>query len=279
MSNEIQKTSSAASIMESVLVKGDLSKLTTEERNQYYTKVCESLGLNPLTQPFEYLTLNGRTTLYARKAATEQLRKINGISIEIVEETTVDGIYKVKARAKDRDGRVDEDYGYANVNNLKGENFGNAILKAVTKAKRRVTLSISGLGFLDETEVADIPNKEWKAPMKSGAVPPLAVTKKTQEPEKEQEGSYYDPDTGEVIAIEPHKVEFKDPKEFAIYMAARLKACTDANTLEKWAYLNQDAFIVLQENEDKYPGYLERLTTILNTSRANLKPIEDIHNE
>ena len=26
-------------------------------------------------------------------------------------------------------------------------------MKAITKAKRRVTLSISGLGFLDETEI------------------------------------------------------------------------------------------------------------------------------
>jgi hypothetical protein len=33
----------------------------------------------------------------------------------------------------------------------------NAIMKAVTKAKRRVTLSICGLGFLDETEVETIP--------------------------------------------------------------------------------------------------------------------------
>jgi hypothetical protein len=37
------------------------------------------------------------------------------------------------------------------------EDRANTILKAVTKAKRRVTLSICGLGFLDETEVEDIP--------------------------------------------------------------------------------------------------------------------------
>jgi hypothetical protein len=39
------------------------------------------------------------------------------------------------------------------------------ILKAVTKAKRRVTLSICGLGFLDETEVDSIPGaKDEGAP-------------------------------------------------------------------------------------------------------------------
>jgi hypothetical protein len=40
---------------------------------------------------------------------------------------------------------------------LKGEARANAELKAVTKAKRRATLSICGLGWLDETEVDDIP--------------------------------------------------------------------------------------------------------------------------
>ena len=36
---------------------------------------------------------------------------------------------------------------------MQGEARANAILKCVTKAKRRVTLSLCGLGFLDEEEV------------------------------------------------------------------------------------------------------------------------------
>jgi hypothetical protein len=40
--------------------------------------------------------------------------------------------------------------------NVKGEFRANLIMKAVTKAKRRVTLSICGLGFLDESEVESI---------------------------------------------------------------------------------------------------------------------------
>ena len=39
--------------IESVLAKGDLSKLTEHQRADYYVKLCQSLGLNPLTQPFE----------------------------------------------------------------------------------------------------------------------------------------------------------------------------------------------------------------------------------
>jgi hypothetical protein len=47
--------------------------------------------------------------------------------------------------------------GVVNRKDMQG-NFGNALMKAVTKAKRRVTLSICGLGMLDETEVETIPS-------------------------------------------------------------------------------------------------------------------------
>jgi hypothetical protein len=146
--------------MESVLLKGDLSKLTPQERVGYYNEVCRSVGLNPLTQPLQYITLNGKLTLYARRDCADQLRKIHGISVEIVSREVIDGLLTVHVRAKDKTGRMDEDFGVVSVGTLKGEAAANAFLKAVTKAKRRVTLSISGLGFLDETEVEDIPQAQ-----------------------------------------------------------------------------------------------------------------------
>jgi hypothetical protein len=44
-----------------------------------------------------------------------------------------------------------------NKKDMRGD-FGNALMKAVTKAKRRLTLSICGLGMLDETEISSIPD-------------------------------------------------------------------------------------------------------------------------
>jgi hypothetical protein len=162
------------SLIESVLIKGDLAQLTPEERCTYYLKVCDSIGLNPLTQPLQYIVLNNRLTLYARRDAADQLRKINGISIDVVSQTTVDGLLTVHVRAKDKSGRTDEDFGVVFLGQLKGEAAANAMLKAVTKAKRRVTLSISGLGFLDETEIEDIPaNAKSPAPLTiSATIPP-----------------------------------------------------------------------------------------------------------
>ena len=148
----------AAGTIEDVLIRGDLSKLTADQRNEYYMRVCESVGLNPLTKPFEYLTLNGKLTLYARRDAADQLRKINGISIKIISQDRVGDLWSVHVQATDRSGRTDEDLGVVSLPaNAKGDAAANTMLKAITKAKRRVTLSISGLGFLDETEVEDIP--------------------------------------------------------------------------------------------------------------------------
>lgn len=152
------KQISDLSAIERVVVQGDLSPLNPEERVIYYKKVCESAGLNPFTKPFEYIMLNGKLTLYAKKDCTEQLRQLRGISIVSLEDKLVDDIYIVTAKASTKDGRTDESKGAVVIGHLKGEAKANAIMKAETKAKRRVTLSISGMGFCDESEIDSIPN-------------------------------------------------------------------------------------------------------------------------
>ena len=141
-------------IVQSVLLSGDLSKLTPEQRISYYNRVCESVGLNPLTQPFAYLRLNGKEVLYAKKDCTEQLRFIHTISIDPKGFTreVIEGCYVVTAPASMPNGRTDVSTGAVAIDGLKGEARANAMMKAETKAKRRVTLSICGLGMLDETE-------------------------------------------------------------------------------------------------------------------------------
>src|SRR5262245_24373819 len=153
-----QKQHPVADIMEAVLIKGDLIKLTPEERVRYYNETCRSLGLNPLTRPFEYLMLNGKLQLYARRDATDQMRKLYGITVKILNQKISNDLLTVHVQARTPDGREDEDVGAIPFpDTLKGEIRSNAIMKAVTKAKRRVTLSICGLGLLDETETETIP--------------------------------------------------------------------------------------------------------------------------
>lgn len=146
-----------ATIIESVVIRGDLSKLTEEQRASYYMTVCKSVGLNPLTKPFEYITLNGRLTLYALRNCTDQLRQIHKISVADMTETERDGVFIVTCKVINEAGRTDMAKGAVNIAKLQGEALANALMKAETKAKRRATLSICGLSLLDETEVEDIP--------------------------------------------------------------------------------------------------------------------------
>jgi hypothetical protein len=60
--------------IERAVMVGDLAELNAAQRAEYYTAVCRSLGLNPLTKPFEFLTLNGKLRLYALRDCTDQLR-------------------------------------------------------------------------------------------------------------------------------------------------------------------------------------------------------------
>jgi hypothetical protein len=151
-------------VMEKVVIGGDLSELNAAQRAESYTAVCRSLGLNPLTKPFEFLTLNGKLRLYALRDCADQLRRLHGISIYITNRERMGDIYIVTARAKDRTGREDESTGAVPLGNIKGDALANALMKAETKAKRRVTLSIAGLGWLDETELATIPGAQTYAP-------------------------------------------------------------------------------------------------------------------
>lgn len=152
----------AAKTIEEVLLNGDLEKLSAEQRVAYLYQLCDALRLNPLTRPFQYVRVKAgegqmKLIVYATKDCTEQLRSRDGISITIVSRDVVEGCYVVVARATDRTGRSDESIGVTPIEGQKGEYRSNAMMKAETKAKRRVTLSICGLGMLDESETDSIP--------------------------------------------------------------------------------------------------------------------------
>ncbi len=183
MSSTVQltRTESHAAIIERVVLNGDLSVLSAEERISYYAKVCESVGLNPLTKPFEFIKLNGKLTLYALKGASYELSSNRKLSVTIVSREKEGDIFVVTAKVKDPAGREGDDIGCVSIGGLKGENLANAMMKAVTKAKRRAILSFCGLGMLDETEVETIPNAERIEPRAVEAKPtPAPVTTKTQ---------------------------------------------------------------------------------------------------
>ena len=169
--------------VETVLVKGDLKHLDTNQRVAYYNNLCESLGLNPMTRPFDYITLNDRLTLYAKKDCADQLRKIHQISLKVVkrELDSMNMTYSVTVQATFPSGREDEAIGVTGISRwkkkdecdvgekphfvaLNGEDLANKMMRAETKAKRRATLSICGLGFMDESELDTIDKTKTYTP-------------------------------------------------------------------------------------------------------------------
>jgi len=158
MSNIVKSKEKDMQAVESALVRNDISQLSTQEKMTFYNNICESVGLNPLTKPFSFLKLQGREVLYATKDCTEQLRKIHGVSTQIISKGLAMDLFEVHIKAQDKNGRVDEDLAYVVVKGMQGADLANAMLKCITKAKRRVTLSICGLGVLDESELDNVRN-------------------------------------------------------------------------------------------------------------------------
>lgn len=157
--NKLQTNQISHEIIESLIINGDLSKLQPKQKVEYYNKYCTALGLNPVTQPFALLKLNGKEKLYCGREGTAQLSKVHSVSHEILSTETINGVYIVKAKAI-TGTRFTTSTGAVNIENLKGDALCNALMKAETKAKRRATLDLLGLGMLDDTEIETIPNAQ-----------------------------------------------------------------------------------------------------------------------
>lgn len=157
MSTVVPIKDNEANALENLILGGDLSRLTSEQKTAYYMRVCNSVGLNPFTKPFDFMKFQGREILYANKGCAEQLRAVHGISIEEIKTEKIADLYVVVAKARGKDGRTDSSIGAVSVAGLKGEAMANAMMKAETKAKRRVSLSMCGLGNMpDESEIEDM---------------------------------------------------------------------------------------------------------------------------
>lgn len=142
--------------LERVLLQGDLKGLSEPQRIDYYKKICLTVGLNPLTKPFEYLVLDGKHVLYATRNCTDQLCETRQISTMIISALEQNDLFVVRARVTTPTGRQNEAIGAVDIKGMSGKFRANAMMKAETKAKRRAVLSLCGLSFMDEVEVEDV---------------------------------------------------------------------------------------------------------------------------
>lgn len=162
---------------------GDLKNLTNEEMLEYYKAICARVGLDPVARPFTRLELDGKEILYCTREGTSQLSNLHKLTRTIVSREEKDGCYIVTAKVTTPDGRSDEAIGAVSIEKeegewvqgsgpkkyfrgngifkkLRGDALCNAIMKAESKAKRRATLDLVGLGMLDESEIESIRSSE-----------------------------------------------------------------------------------------------------------------------
>ena len=151
MNNQIAEVQDP--ILQEVFMSGNLDPLTPALRVEYYRLMCERMKLDPISTPLQYIRLSGKLVLYAKKEAAMQLGKVHNISVTIVstEVSTVGTVstFDVLARATAPDGTVQDDIGSVVIT---PNNIDNDKKKAVTQAKRRAVLAITGYGMLDESE-------------------------------------------------------------------------------------------------------------------------------
>lgn len=254
MATEAKEASlQTAEIIERLVLGGDLSQLNPVQKVQYYNKVCSDIGLNPLTKPFQIIRFQGREILYATKDCTEQLRKIHGVSICALDKLLKDDVYIVTASAQDRTGRQDAATGVVFIGGLKGDALANAIMKAESKAKRRVTLSICGLGLLDDSETDTI-GEYKKIDITTGEV--------FEATEKQKENS--PPKTYNLVKIEAEKNEIVE----------NIKSFDDINKLQDYCMRIKDTVKGFHDKE-----YSTMLHTLVKSKReeiSNLIEQEDI---
>ena len=144
-------------VVESLVTRGDVSALSPEDKARFYVQMCTGLGLNPASQPLAVLTLQGKQIFYPTRGATDQLAAIHKLNREIVDGPKVIDIGGTKVvyamcRATHPNGRVETAIATCPLTDPV-----NVFMKTETKAKRRATLSILGLGMLDESELDTIP--------------------------------------------------------------------------------------------------------------------------
>jgi hypothetical protein len=129
------------------LMAGDIAKLSPADRVQFYAALCRSTGLNVLTRPFIVMRgQDGTLSWYITAAGCEQLRRLHRVSTRILSRERDGDLYLVTVQCRTPDERVEEAQGVVVLDGLKPLEQAHALMRCETKAKRRATLALLGLG-------------------------------------------------------------------------------------------------------------------------------------
>ena len=144
--------------MLAILARGNIASLSEEDRTKYILALCDALCLDPRFKPIDLISGQGGTvTPYLNRGATDSLARREGIQRTTVvppKEVEINGVKCVLcvARATDvKTGRYEE-----RVATAVNKDAGNAFMRVETKAIRRATIALLGIGLIDESELDGI---------------------------------------------------------------------------------------------------------------------------
>ena len=148
----------------------DTTRLPTQDKAALLRGLSKALGLNPLSGGVMLLRTGGKETLYVTKVGTDQIAAREKLSRETVcgpEVRAIEGkkVVFCQVRARHPDGRSE-----MSTATLPLADPVNDLMKCETKAKRRATLSVCGLGLLAEDEIETIQGAQ-KVDVDTGALP------------------------------------------------------------------------------------------------------------
>ena len=200
--------------LEAALTTGDVAKLPAATRIRYLIALCHSSGLSPLTRPFILLkTQSGEMQWYATVQAAEALRARHRISVRVVSRERVDDLFCVTVEATLPDGRTEQAVGIVEVTNLKGQQLANAMMKAESKGKRRVTLALVGLGLPLADEDAGHPVRlDWQTGEVLDDPPPRRLPPRQTQTVQAHIGDLYG-DPSEPTPVQTHQDAPEVPQE------------------------------------------------------------------
>jgi len=136
---------------------GDIGRMTDEQKLIYYKHECDRMGLDPMARPLEFISLQGKLTLYAKRIAGDMLAAKHNVTVQILEGPEVRDfggtkVLFVKTRAALPAGRYVDDVGAKPLADVAVQ-----IMKCVTVSHRRATLRLCGWGGPTEDEISDLP--------------------------------------------------------------------------------------------------------------------------
>jgi hypothetical protein len=143
--------------MLAILARGNISSLSEEDRTRYILALCDALGLDPRFKPIDLIPGQGGALVpYLNRGATDALArrdKVQRITVVQPKVVTIGSVECVLcvSRATMPDGRYEERVATSLL-----RDHANAYMKVETKAYRRATIAVLGIGMLDESELDGI---------------------------------------------------------------------------------------------------------------------------